>query len=154
MLSIIPAHAEPQLNEVRKLFVEYVDSLGISLGFQHFDQELAELPGAYAPSEGCLLLALWNGEVAGCIALRKLEENICEMKRLYTRPQFRGLKLGKALAQAIIAEAKARGYQQMRLDTLRDMLAARALYVGLGFKQIEAYRYNPEEGVAYMELEL
>jgi ribosomal protein S18 acetylase RimI-like enzyme len=101
-----------------------------------------------------LLLALWNAQPAGCIALRKLEENICEMKRLYTRPQFRGLKLGKALAQAIIAEAKARGYQQMRLDTLRDMLAARALYVGLGFKQIEAYRHNPEEGVAYMELEL
>lgn len=154
MLEIIPAHQAPHLAEVRKLFEEYVDSLGISLDFQGFEQELAHLPGGYAPPEGCLLLALWNGQPAGCVALRKLEEDICEMKRLFIRPAFRGLSIGRALAEAIIEEARRKNYQSIRLDTLPSMVEARAMYAAMGFKEIEAYRYNPIEGTAYLELKL
>ena len=152
MLQITKAHAGKELQNVRKLFEEYAASLGISLDFQGFDDELALLPGKYAPPEGCLLIALWNGQVAGCVALRKLAGGLCEMKRLYTRPPVRGLKIGRALAQAIIQQAREIGYARMRLDTLPSMAMARTMYASLGFREIEPYRYNPIEGTTFMEL--
>jgi len=154
MIQITEAHTDANLPEVRKLFEEYAGSLEVSLDFQDFDDELANLPGGYAPPGGCLLIALWQGQVAGCIALRKLYDGICEMKRLYIRPPFRGLKIGRALAGAAIKKACELGYTRMRLDTLPSMRKAMALYASLGFREIEAYRYNPVEGTAFMELTL
>ena len=118
--SLIFAQAEStvQISQARELFLEYAQSLGFSLCFQNFDKELAELPGDYAPPEGRLLLAEYDGELAACVALHKLEPGICEMKRLYLRPQFRGKGLGRALANRIIADARQIGYQSMRLDTV------------------------------------
>ncbi len=154
MIQIADAYDGKHLQEVLKLFEEYATSLGISLDFQNFEEELATLPGSYAPPEGLLLIALWQGQVAGCVALRKLSDGVCEMKRLYTRLQFRGLKIGRALAEAVIDQARALGYTLIRLDTLPSMESARALYTSLGFQEIEPYRYNPIEGTAFMELDL
>jgi ribosomal protein S18 acetylase RimI-like enzyme len=154
MIRIIEAHEGKYLQDVRKLFEEYATSLGISLDFQDFEEELVTLPGSYSPPGGRLLVALWQGQVAGCVALRNLGEGICEMKRLYTRPTFRGFKIGRALAEAVIEQAREIGYTHMRLDTLPPMQMARSLYRSLGFQEIEPYRYNPIEGTAFMELNL
>ncbi len=154
MLKIFEAETEKDIELVRGLFIEYADSLGFDLGFQNFKEELANLPGCYARPEGCILLARYNEEIVGCVALRKLSDGICEGKRLYVRPQFRGLKIGRKLVEAIIAEAQKIGYTRMRVDTLALMKAAQALYASLGFKQIEAYCYNPIEGAKFIELSL
>src|SRR5262245_7841922 len=110
MLQIAEAHQGADLEEARKLFREYATSLEVDLSFQNFEDELAALPGDYAPPEGCLLLARWQGQAAGCVALRRIQDGICEMKRLYARPSFRGLKIGKALAEEVIQRARALGY--------------------------------------------
>ena len=144
-----------QLLEARELFLEYAQSLGFSLCFQSFDQELAGLPGKYAPPEGRLLLADYQGQLAGCVAMRKLESDICEMKRLYLRPKFRGKGLGRILAEAIIAEAHQIGYRRMRLDTVGPVMQdAVAMYRKLGFREIAPYRANPMAGTLYLELTL
>jgi len=151
--SLLQAESPAQIAQARELFLEYADSLGFSLCFQSFDKELAELPGEYAPPDGRLLLAEYEGQLAGCIALHKLEPGICEMKRLYLRPQFRGKGLGGILAQRIFAEAHAIGYQRMRLDTVEPVMKdAVAMYRKLGFREIAPYRANPNPGTLYMEL--
>jgi putative acetyltransferase len=150
-------HAESprQIALARELFLEYGKSLGFNLCFQSFDEELAGLPGDYAPPDGRLLLAEYDGALAGCVALHKLEPHVCEMKRLYVRRQFRGKGVGLALAEAIIWEARAIGYRRMRLDTVEPVMqAAVAMYRRLGFTEIAAYRPNPIAGAMYMELEL
>jgi len=154
-LTIIPAASPAQIAQARELFLEYAKSLGFSLCFQNFDQELAGLPGDYAPPEGRLLLAEYEGQLAGCVALHKLEPGICEMKRLYLRPQCRGKGLGRELAEHLMAEARQMGYQRMRLDTVQPVMKdAVGMYRGLGFKEIAAYRKNPMAGTLYMEVDL
>ena len=154
-LTFAQAETAPQIAQVRELFLEYAESLGFSLCFQNFDQELAELPGDYAPPAGRLLLAEYDAQLAGCVALHKLDSAICEMKRLYLRPQFRGKGLGRLLAERIIAEARQIGYQRMRLDSVEPVMKdAVAMYRRFGFKEIAPYRPNPNPGVLYLELQL
>ena len=155
VFSIRQAESAPDIAEARELFLEYAKSLGFSLCFQNFDQELAGLPGDYAPPDGRLLLAQLEGEVAGCVAMHKLQADTCEMKRLYLRPKFRGRGLGRTLAETIIGEARKIGYKFMRLDTVEPVMKdAVEMYRRLGFREIAAYRVNPMPGTLYMELEL
>jgi len=154
-IRIVSALTPGDIEEARRLFREYERSLGIDLCFQNFEQELAELPGRYAPPRGALLLA--RGEenaIAGCVALRPLEEEICEMKRLYVRDAFRGRGAGRLLAQEVIGEARRIGYRRMRLDTLPSMRRAIPLYRSLGFTDIAPYTENPVEGVLFLEKQL
>jgi carbonic anhydrase len=153
-LTIVQAGSDRRIEQVRALFAEYASSLGFSLCFQDFDRELAELPGQYAPPAGRLLLGLCGARPAGCVALRKIAEGVCEMKRLYVRPEFRGRGFGRGLASAVIAEARQIGYVRMRLDTIATMKEAIGLYLSLGFREIPPYRHNPIPGAAYMELSL
>jgi len=154
-LHIQQAESHSQIAQARELFLEYAQSLGFSLCFQSFDTELAGLPGDYAPPEGRLLLAQYEGQLAGCVALHKLEPGICEMKRLYLRPRFRGKGLGRALADQIIAEARQIGYQRIRLDTVEPVMKdAVGMYRKIGFREIASYRLNPIAGTLYMELQL
>jgi GNAT superfamily N-acetyltransferase len=148
--SVIVAESAADVAEVRALFVEYAASLAFPLDFQDFDQELEELPGAYAPPRGALLLV----RGAGCVGLRPLDETTCEMKRLYVRPSARGTGVGRLLAKALVAEGRRLGYERMRLDTVPGMEAAQALYERLGFREIAPYRENPVPGVRYLELQL
>jgi putative acetyltransferase len=158
-LSFTQALSPAQIAQVRELFLEYAQSLGFSLCFQNFDKELAGLPGDYAPPAGRLLLVEYDGQLAGCVALHGLAASngncICEMKRLYLRPEFRGKGLGRALAERIITEAREIGYQRMRLDTVEPVMKdAVAMYRRLGFREIAAYCKNPMAGALYMELVL
>ena len=151
--------ATPELlDATRAIFRDYAESLGIDLCFQDFDTELATLPGEYAPTQGALLLALVDGEVAGCGALRPLAEadyaNACEMKRLYVRPAFRRFGIGRLLAQALMDRGMQAGYSSLLLDTLDDMEAARGLYASLGFEEIPPYYFNPIAGAHYLRASL
>lgn len=140
---------------VRELFLEYARSLDFDLSFQNFDEELSTLPGKYAPPEGRLLLAFWEGEPAGCVALRPLDPGRCEMKRLYVRPGFRGKKIGDALLARFLAEARAAGYQSVTLDSVQPLMSrAIAMYKSVGFREIPPYRPNPVRGAVYLELQL
>lgn len=154
-LSLMQASSPAQIAQVRELFLEYAKSLGFSLCFQNFDQELAGLPGDYSPPEGRLVLAEYEGQVAGCVALHKLESGVCEMKRLYLRPAFRGKGLGRRLTEVVLDEARSIGYERLRLDTVEPVMKdAVALYRTLGFREIAPYRANPMEGTLYLELSL
>ncbi len=152
---IIQAETAEQIEAVRLLFREYEAWLGVDLCFQSFEKELKNLPGEYARPSGRLFLALSVENIAGCIALRKINEATCEMKRLFVRPDFRGLRLGKILIEKVIAEAKAIGYRRMRLDTLPDkMPKAVELYQFYGFREIPPYYENPHKETLFMELDL
>jgi putative acetyltransferase len=154
MIAITDAAMPEQIATVRELFLEYQRWLGLDLCFQNFSAELDALPGDYAPPMGRLLLAMHNEMPAGCVALRRMDDAMCEMKRLYVRPEFQSLGIGRALAEKIISEARATGYTRMRLDTLPVMKRAHALYAALGFREIPPYRHNPVPGAVYMELSL
>jgi len=154
-LTVTQAQSSAQIGQIRELFLEYADSLGFSLCFQSFDQELAGLPGDYAPPAGRLLLANYEGQLAGCVALHPLDRETCEMKRLYLRPAFRGKGLGRALTHRILEDARAIGYRRLRLDTVEPVMKdAVAMYRRLGFQEIAPYRANPMPGTLYMELDL
>lgn len=154
-MRFIQAQSAAQIEQARELFREYEAWLGLDLCFQNFERELADLPGAYAPPTGRLLLMYEDDQLAGCVALRKLSDGACEMKRLFLRPQFHGKGRGRELAKAIIDEAREAGYERMRLDTLPEQMGkAIALYRALGFKEIEPYYENPVTGALFMELEL
>jgi ribosomal protein S18 acetylase RimI-like enzyme len=150
----VRAARHEELPLARRLIQEYVDSLGVDLGFQEIDKELRDFPGAYAPPTGAILLAFVDGEPAGCVGLRPFEGDCCEMKRLYVRPGFRGAGAGRALAAAVVEAARVAGYARMRLDTQPGMEAAQALYQSLGFREIAPYRFNPIEGTTFMELKV
>ena len=158
MIEIRPASSKDDLRVTRQLFLEYAGSLDFQLCFQSFEQELARLPGKYAPPQGRLLLACPRppGKIAaaGCVAVRPLDDGICEMKRLYVQAEFRRQGIGRALSLAAIEEARSAGYRSMRLDTVASMQAAIALYESLGFARIAAYYPNPLPDVVYMELNL
>ena len=151
---IIPGHSEENLATVRELFLEYANSLDTDLCFQNYKRELAELPGSYAPTAGRLLLAVGGAATAGCVALRKINDGICEMKRLYVRPAFRRRGIGRKLARAVIQAGREIGYDRMRLDTLPSMTEALGLYASLGFEPIPSYCHNPVSGAVFMELKL
>lgn len=154
-MQIIQAHTPEHTHQARGLFREYEAWLGLDLCFQNFEKELADLPGAYAPPTGRLLLAFENDQLAGCVALRKLSDGVCEMKRLFLRPEFQGKGYGRLLAQRIMEEARNQGYSRMRLDTLSEQMSkAIGLYWSLGFREIEPYYDNPVEGATFLERNL
>ncbi len=154
MLEIIEASGPEDLALARRLFQEYAASLDVDLGFQGFAEELEGLPGAYARPTGGLLLGFDGSEPAGCVAFRLLEPGIAEMKRLFVRPSARGGGWGRRLAERVVADAAAAGYERMRLDTLPSMQAAIGLYLAIGFREIPPYRHNPVAGTRFLELDL
>lgn len=154
MLKIVQAATDTEIDHIRNLFQEYELSLGFDLHFQGFDRELATLPGEYAAPNGRLLIATWDDQTAGCVALRRIEPRICEMKRLYVRPKYRRHRIGRALAETLIGLARSVGYERMRLDTIDWMAEAIALYRLLGFVRIGPYRFNPFDNAVFMELDL
>jgi putative acetyltransferase len=153
-LQLIDAPSHPQLPALRDLMLEYQRWLGVDLCFQDFEREMAQLPGAYAPPCGRLYLAWVGSDLGGCVALRRHDAQAAEMKRLYLRPAHQGQGLGRLLAEHIIADARQIGYQRLLLDTLPMMQAAQGLYEKLGFKETDAYVYNPVVGVRYLQLRL
>lgn len=142
------------IEEIKQLFREYAEGLPIALDFQDFEEELNKLPGKYGPPDGVLILAYLEEKEVGCIALRKISEEICEMKRLYVKREYRSLGIGRVLVKILIKEAKHLDYKFMRLDTIPSLKKAQNLYESFGFYDIEPYVYNPTEGARFMELDL
>jgi GNAT superfamily N-acetyltransferase len=153
MVEIRPARFPADHAVVLAIFTEYVKSPSVSLDFQSYQDEFADLPGKYAPPEGRLLLAAEGERVLGCVALRKVDDRICEMKRLYVRPEARGMALG-SLAEAVVAEARRAGYAEIRLDVLPEFEAARQVYRSMGFGPAEPVSHNPVPGTAFLGLNL
>ncbi|MBU1707524.1 GNAT family N-acetyltransferase [bacterium] len=151
-MKFIQAETEEQIQQIRELFTEYAASLGFDLCFQDFDNELAKLPGDFALPDGRLLMAVGGTTAAGCVALKRIEDDICEMSRLYVRPEFRGKGVGRRLAAAVIEGARQSGFERIRLHTLATMKEASALYQLLGFQLIEPYCQIPQERCMFMEL--
>jgi len=154
MVQIINAHTKVHYQSARNLFVQYADTLDLDLEFQGFSRELATLPGDFSLPLGCILLAELSGIYVGCVALRPLENKICEIKRLFVIPGYRGREIGRTLTCSLIDRAREMGYEKMRLDTIESMKAAKRLYHSLNFRTIQAYCYNPLENPSYMELVL
>jgi ribosomal protein S18 acetylase RimI-like enzyme len=154
-MQLIQAQSPEEISKARELFQEYASWVEISLCFQNFEKEVAELPGAYAPPSGRLLMAVDGSQVMGCVALRKIGHGIGEMKRLYVRPEFRGRGLGRTLTEKLIAEAIQIGYARLRLDTLPGRMdQAIAMYRSFGFREIAPYYKNPVADATFMELVL
>jgi ribosomal protein S18 acetylase RimI-like enzyme len=153
-IRIADAIAEGFVDEVKALVMEYAESLDFKLCFQRFDKEMNTFPDEYAPPAGCLLVGLVDNEPVGCVGIRKLDDEACEMKRLYVKPEYRGLRVGRALVDMTIEHAAAVGYKKMRLDVIENMIAAVGLYRSLGFKPSDPYRHNPIKGALFMELDL
>ena len=155
MTEVVLARRPVDLAAVKQLFLDYAESLDFALDYQDFDQEMASFPRLYAPPAGGLVLVRVAGAAAGAVGLRPLEPGICDLKRLFVRPAYRRLGLGRTLAERIIAEARAKHYRAIRLDTIgRSMASAIALYRALGFREIPAYAFNPVPGALFMELDL
>ena len=158
MISLQTPSTPQDLDAVRRIFLAYAQSLSVDLGFQDFEAELQSLPGDYAPPRGALLLARVDGQVAGCCALRPLDNvdyaNASEMKRLFVEPSFRRLGLGRLLAEAILDAARLADYSCVLLDTLSEMETARALYEDLGFAEVPPYYHNPHAGAHYLKVDL
>ena len=154
MLTIERAVFPAGIDEVLQLFREYAAELPFDLSFQGFEEELATLPGAYAPPRGCILLARGGRGAAGCVGLRPLGDDVCEMKRLYVRPKLRRRRLGRRLVLAVLGEARDIGYRRMRLDTVPSMARAIALYRALGFHEIAPYTHSPVAGALFFECRL
>ncbi|HER44498.1 MAG TPA: GNAT family N-acetyltransferase, partial [Candidatus Eisenbacteria bacterium] len=148
--TIVRVESGEALESVRELFIEYARSLDFDLRFQDFDSELDSLPGDYAPPSGALLAAFEGAKASGCVALRRIDESTCEMKRLYVRPEHRGRGVGRSLAERIIRIARAIGYRSMKLDTVSGMAEANALYRSLGFVDTIPYRFNPLDGCLFL----
>jgi len=151
---VVEVTTAPELTAAKELIEEYARSLSVDLAFQGFAEEIAQFPGSYAPPDGTLFLAYSGRAPAGVVALRRHSATVCEMKRLYVRPEYRGSGIGRILSEKVIRAAAERGYEKMRLDTLPTMDAAIGLYHALGFREIPAYRFNPVAGAHYMELDL
>jgi ribosomal protein S18 acetylase RimI-like enzyme len=154
MITIHPTTDAASMAAVRSLFLEYAASLEVDLAYQDFQREVASLPGDYAPPKGCLLLAREGTTAVACVAVRPLDEDRCEMKRLYVRREARGTGLGRQLALAAIAFGRSAGFRAIRLDTLSSMTSAQALYLALGFQPIPPYRASAVVGTLFMELTL
>ena len=151
-ITLTDGHVADRIDDLRTLFKEYADWLGVDLCFQDFDAELAGLPGEYGPPRGRALLAEVDGRLAGCVGLRPMADGWCEMKRMYVRDHARGLGLGRLLAERIVAEGRTLGYAGMRLDTLSHLTAAKAIYASMGFRETPPYYDNPLAGVQYLAL--
>jgi putative acetyltransferase len=154
MIKITEPDYKNDMEIVRELFVEYKQFIGIDLCFQDFQNELAELPGKYAPPEGCILIAYLNNQPVGCVALKNIGEKTCEMKRLFVKQQFQGRKIGRMLAESIIEKAKNKGYKMMKLDTVESLKPALCLYKSLGFRETKPYVHNPLDQPLFFELDL
>lgn len=158
VIEILSPRHEADLLQTKEIFLTYAKAINIDLCFQDFDTELANLPGDYSPPRGALLLAWVDQKLAGCCAMRPIDSsdyaNAAEMKRLFVRPEFRGLGLGRQLAESIIDAARMSGYASVLLDTLDDMEIARAMYEDLGFKEIPPYYHNPLAGAHYLKVDL
>ncbi|MGA8180537.1 MAG: GNAT family N-acetyltransferase [Desulfobacterales bacterium] len=154
MIKIVEANTKEFVEQAKALIREYAESLEFDLGFQDFDKEMEIFPEHYASPRGCLFIAMDENHPVGCVALRDLGDGICEMKRLYVKPNYRGKNIGRLLAETVIQAAGKLDYDRMRLDTIPSMKQANVLYKALGFRKIAPYRYNPFEDAAFFELNL